>query len=309
MEDDLIELKEDDQNTGKEDDKSEEAVIMKQKMMEEDPIEGTEILPDREVPDRDEQSPISEECAAPGHPVGRDTTVSPPLGDKDTKDKLVSAEASTRADSMAPPTEPKENEETVPLEENKKKKKNNITVNGVSLMDIMKMKSKSTGKKTPGKKTEKKKDVKKTDSPSPSMGDIRKFMQENTTKMTFRNTQYPQTSVRDRVQQYQKNTDSLRVNCVKSSGRCSTHNCVLSREIVRKKMSSLDKCGKIVWTMGEVTVLKCPLAPILPVSVDGQTSAIQQGLASSANKRRKKNFDNKTDKSDAQTQMGGCKED
>merc|ERR1711942_261863 len=107
--------------------------------------------------------------------------------------------------------------------------------------------------------------------------------------MTFRNTQYPQTSVRDRVQQYQKNTDSLRVNCVKSSGRCSTHNCVLSREIVRKKMSTLDKCGKIVWTMGEVTVLKCPLALILPVSVDGQTSAIQQGLASSANKRRKKN--------------------
>ena len=50
-----------------------------------------------------------EESTAPGHPVDRDTTVSLPLGDSDTKDNLVSAEAGTCADSNAPPTEPKEN--------------------------------------------------------------------------------------------------------------------------------------------------------------------------------------------------------
>ena len=109
----------------------------------------------------------------------------------------------------------------------------------------------------------------------------------NTTKMTFKNTPYPQTSVKDRIQQYQGNTENLRGNCVKRSGRCSTHKCVLLREVVGKKISTMDKCGKIVWTMGEVTILRYPL----PVSTDGQISAIQQGLVNTANKRRKKYFD------------------
>ena len=127
--------------------------------------------------------------------------------------------------------------------------------------------------------------------------------------MTFRNTPYPQTSVKDRIQQYQENTDNLRGNCVKSSGRCSTHKCVLLREVVRKKMSTIDKCGKIVWTMGEVTILRCSLAVTLPVSADGQISAIQQGLVNTANKRRKKYFDYWDNESDAQTQRDGCNED
>ena len=61
--------------------------------------------------------------------------------------------------------------------------------------------------------------------------------------------------------------------------------------------------------MGEVTILRCPLAETLPVSTDGQISAIQQGLVNSANKRRKKYFDNWDNKSDAQTQRDVCNED
>ena len=74
-------------------------------------------------------------------------------------------------------------------------------------------------------------------------------------------------------------------------------------------MSNMDKCGKIVWTMGEVTISRCPLAVTAPVSTDGQTSAIQQGLEDSANKRRRKYFDKKDNESDTQTQWEGCKED
>ena len=96
---------------------------------------------------------------------------------------------------------------------------------------------------------------------------------------------------------------------MKSGGRCSTHKCVLIREVVKKKMSTMDKCGKIVWTMGEATISRCPLAVTAPVSTDGQISAIQQGLEDSANKRRRKYFDKKDNESDTQTQWDGCKED
>ena len=100
---------------------------------------------------------------------------------------------------------------------------------------------------------------------------------------------------------------------MKSSGWCSTHKCVLLllREIVKKKkkMSTMDKCGKIVWTMGEATILVCPLAETLPVSTDGQTSAIQPGLVGTANKRRRKDFEKQTNESDTQIQRDGCNED
>ena len=68
----------------------------------------------------------------------------------------------------------------------------------------------------------------------------------------------------------------------------------------------MEKTGKIVWTMGEVTVLRCPAAEPSPVSTDGQTSAIQPGLVGTANKRRRKDFDTQEDESYAQTQRDGC---
>ena len=126
------------------------------------------------------------------------------------------------------------------------------------------------------------------------------------TKLTFKSTLHPQNSVKDRIQKYQENNDNLRGSCVKSSGRCSTHKCVLLREIVCKKMSTMEKTGKIVWTMGEVTVLRCPAAEPTPVSTDGQTSAIKPGLDDTANKRRRTDFDILEDESDTQTQRDGC---
>ena len=246
----------------------------KQKMSEEVPIEGTEMLTDRDVPDRDEWSPISEESTVPGVPVDRDTTVSLPLGDRVTKDNLVSAEAGTRSESNAPPTEPNENEKTVPLEEIKKSKKNNITVNGVSLMEIMKMKSKSKVKKTPVRKSEKKKDVRKIDSPSSSMGDIRKFMKNKVTPTEENEEKTPINNVKTDLMNtpshkeaiLPKNNEGSMIsssedtlgNTTKMTFKNIQYPRVLLREVVRKKMSTMDKCGKIVWTMGEVTILKCP---------------------------------------------------
>ena len=43
------------------------------------------------------------------------------------------------------------------------------------------------------------------------------------------------------------------MECVKGSGRCATHNCRLVREIKKKKTRNLDKYGRVIWQMCEVT--------------------------------------------------------
>ena len=60
--------------------------------------------------------------------------------------------------------------------------------------------------------------------------------------------------------------------------------------------------------MGEVALLRCPLVVTLPVSTDEQTSAIQQGLDNTANKRMQKYFGMQENKSDTQTQWEGYNE-
>ena len=42
------------------------------------------------------------------------------------------------------------------------------------------------------------------------------------------------------------------------SGMCATHNCKLKKRVVEKKISCIDKNGKIGWTMREGTILACP---------------------------------------------------
>ena len=77
-------------------------------------------------------------------------------------------------------------------------------------------------------------------------------------KKTFRDIPTHNTSAKERIVKYQELSDNKKDECVRSGGKCHTHSCVLIRRIVEKKRSTLNKTCKIVWLMGEVTILRCP---------------------------------------------------
>ena len=75
--------------------------------------------------------------------------------------------------------------------------------------------------------------------------------------------------------------------CIKGSGRCATHNCKLVRKIENKKTSKIDKNGKLVWQMCEVTISVCPAAQSeQTISVNNQ--AVANSLCSAGNNNNKK---------------------
>ena len=71
----------------------------------------------------------------------------------------------------------------------------------------------------------------------------------------------------------------------------------MEREVVSKKMSKLDKNGKLGWTIGEVTILRCPAAEAKGVSTEVEKSKVLTGLAGPANKKTRHNLFKKTDQS------------
>ena len=75
---------------------------------------------------------------------------------------------------------------------------------------------------------------------------------------------------------------------------------MLERGVVTKKMSRLDKNGKIGWTIGEVTILRCPAVEAKVDSTEVEKSDVQTGLAGPANKRIRHSLFMKTDQSDKQ---------
>ena len=62
-------------------------------------------------------------------------------------------------------------------------------------------------------------------------------------KKTFRNIPTYSTSVKERIVKYQELSDKMNDECVRSGGRCHTHSCVLVREIVEKKRRQARLCG------------------------------------------------------------------
>ena len=237
---------------------------------------------------------------------------------------VVSSEEGSRAACLTPVRKNSQTEKDITLGT---RRRQDITVNGVSLkMKLMKMKSVNSKKKTPVRKENKKKLKEKIETPLPSSSDIRNYMMKRKTdtnddtktdddirktmgykrmivknikedirecentrrkleaktqkisdiKKTFRDIPTQNTSVKERIVKYQELSDNKKDECVRSGGRCHTHSCVLIREIVEKKRSTLNKTGKIVWLMGEVTILRCPLAlPLL--STDNQITGVNSG--------------------------------
>ena len=78
-----------------------------------------------------------------------------------------------------------------------------------------------------------------------------------TTKTTFNTIKNPRVSVSDNIKEFE---DLARGgDCIIGGGYCVKHNEKLVREIKTRRMSTIDKNGVLSWSMGEVTILACPV--------------------------------------------------
>ena len=74
------------------------------------------------------------------------------------------------------------------------------------------------------------------------------------------------------------------------------------REVVKKRMSTVDKTGKLVWRNGEVTILQCPVAVAQKKSTVDLTATNLEERKSTANKKMRKYFDGNNSESESQLQ-------
>ena len=158
-----------------------------------------------------------------------------------------------------------------------------------------------------------KQDIKKTNKPSrsstpgratPSSNRITNYLtvsEPNSVKKTFSSIEIKK-NVSKKISMYQELGRGQA--CIKGSGRCATHNCKLVRKIENKKTSKIDKNGKLVWQMCEVTISVCPAAQSeQTISVNNQ--AVANSLCSAGNNNNKKQrllSDYVTDQSASHTQ-------
>ena len=68
------------------------------------------------------------------------------------------------------------------------------------------------------------------------------------------------TNKKDKIKSFDNAMRGEEWKCVMGSGRCASHNTKLERKIKEKRVSIIDKSGKLGWTTREVTILTCPLA-------------------------------------------------
>ena len=112
-------------------------------------------------------------------------------------------------------------------------------------------------------------------------------MNENLKKKTFTSTlEESRTKIRDRIKSFEQFSSSEE-KCLMGSGRCATHNCKLIRVMKEKRVSCVDKCGRVSWTMREGATLVCPKSGY-STSKEGQKEAISTQLREGGNSTNKK---------------------
>ena len=86
-------------------------------------------------------------------------------------------------------------------------------------------------------------------------------------------------SIKDKIKSFDNAMRGEEWKCVMGSGRCASHNTKLERKIKEKRVSIIDKSGKVGWTTREVTILTCPLAqPSKEISAEpAKTGFSEQG--------------------------------
>ena len=135
-----------------------------------------------------------------------------------------------------------------------------VRINGTDIRDITKTKKECVTPKHNSKKTKKPSRSSTIGQNTPSSSKITQYLtvfEQNKTKKTLNKIE-TRKNVSQKINMFQGLGRGQ--ECVKGSGRCATHNCRLVREIKNKKTSNLDKNGKVIWQMCEVTISVCPAA-------------------------------------------------
>ena len=127
-----------------------------------------------------------------------------------------------------------------------------VMINGIDIQD--KTKKECVTPKQNSKKTKKPSRSSTPTQNTPSSSKITKYLtvfEQDRTKKTFNDIETMK-NVSHKISMFQGLGQVM--ECVKGSGRCATHNCRLVREIKKKKTSNLDKNGRVIWQMCEVTI-------------------------------------------------------
>ena len=97
--------------------------------------------------------------------------------------------------------------------------------------------------------------------------------------------------------------------CVIGSGRCSSHNVKLVRGVVKKRVSCIDKDGKLSWILREVTSLTCPNKPDRKLGKDepAMMSQVPQSRGTTGNAKKLK-YEN-VDQSQVDAKISGVEQD
>ena len=94
----------------------------------------------------------------------------------------------------------------------------------------------------------------------------------------------PPARMKDRINKFEMITSGA--GCEIAGGRCRQHHCMAVRDVVQKKMSTVDKFGKVVWKIGEGTILVFPKAhQTSKHSYNSMTSQTELGGVSNKKKR------------------------
>ena len=148
-----------------------------------------------------------------------------------------------------------------------------ITVNGIDLMELQRVKgdSKKKNKKADGKQSGKSK-VDKS-SPAPPSVNIRKFLKPDEKKTTITPLENP--SFKSAMQKFR--TVSRGTECAVRSGYCTSHNVKCVREVKMKKVSEIDRSGRLSWLTREVCTLTCPSKPKITTKPGGLANSAPEG--------------------------------
>ena len=130
----------------------------------------------------------------------------------------VSKDIGTRADTLDSKMECNKLKDNITVV---KKPASDITVNGVSLMKLMKLKSDTATKKTPVRKKVKAQEDKKTRIAPPSIGSIKKYLvKNNEAKLTFTNSTpgHKMNNVRNKIENFQELSKTVGGGALRAAG-------------------------------------------------------------------------------------------
>ena len=165
-----------------------------------------------------------------------------------------------------------------------------ITVNGISLMSIMKNKRRESVRNSPMVKKTVKGTKAKPGTATPPVAKITNYFEmigrENIDKKkTFSEvaSNMKKKIIEEKIRNFEAFQNGGGGNeCVMSGGRCVNHKVKLTREVTARRVSSINQLGEVTWLRREGTILVCPRA----VQQSGSDDVTHPGRGVTSNKKQ-----------------------